>query len=52
VSRFVYGSNALVPDYVVKGGATYRIVSHHLGSPRLVVDTATGAVVQRLNYNS
>ncbi len=51
VARFVYGSSPLVPDYVVKGGSAYRILSDHLGSPRLVVDTATGAVVQRLAYD-
>ncbi len=51
VARFVYGSSPLVPDYLIKGGVTYRIVSDHLGSPRLVVDTGTGAVVQRLDYD-
>ncbi|WP_303900980.1 RHS repeat domain-containing protein [Thiohalomonas denitrificans] len=49
-ARFVYGSKANVPDYMEKGGTTYRIVSDHLGSPRLVIDTATGEVVQRMAY--
>ena len=30
---------------------TYRIISDHLGSPRLVVDTATGTVAQQLSYD-
>ena len=51
VSRFVYGTKANVPDYIIKGGVTYRIISDHLGSPRLVVDTTTGAVVQRIDYD-
>jgi RHS repeat-associated protein len=51
VSRFVYGSRPNVPDYMIRGGTTYRILSDHLGSPRLVVDTATGAVAQRLDYD-
>jgi RHS repeat-associated protein len=51
VARFVYGSSPLVPDYLVKAGTTYRIVSDHLGSPRLVVDTTSGAVVQRLDFD-
>ncbi len=51
VARFVYGSSPLVPDYVIKSGVAYRILSDHLGSPRLVVDTTTGAVVQRLDYD-
>ncbi len=50
VARFVYGSNPFVPDYMIKGSVTYRILSDHLGSARLVVDTATGVVVQRLDY--
>ncbi len=51
VSRFVYGTKANVPDYMVKSGVTYRIVSDHLGSPRLVVNTSTGAVAQRIDYD-
>jgi len=51
VSRFVYGTRANVPDYMVKGGTTYRIISDHLGSPRLVVDATTGAIVQRMDYD-
>ncbi len=51
VSRFVYGSKANVPDYMIKGGVTYRIISDHLGSPRLVVNTSTGAIVQRMDYD-
>ena len=29
----------------------YRIVSDHLGSVRLVVDSATGAIAQRIDYD-
>lgn len=55
VSRFVYGTRINVPDYMEsnKEGSwqTYRIISDHLGSVRLVVDAATGDVVQRLDYD-
>jgi RHS repeat-associated protein len=51
VSRFVYGEKVNVPEYVVKGGVTYRIITDHLGSPRAVVDTATGAVAQQIDYD-
>ncbi len=51
VSRFVYGTKANVPDYLIKAGITYRIISDHLGSPRLVVNTADGTVAQRLDYD-
>ncbi|MGK2858268.1 MAG: hypothetical protein ACSLFQ_13790 [Thermoanaerobaculia bacterium] len=30
VSRFVYGTRTNVPDYMIRGAATYRIVSDHL----------------------
>lgn len=52
VSRFVYATRAHVPDYFTRDGRTYRVVSDHLGSVRLVVDTADGAVVQRIDYDA
>ncbi|MDE2150598.1 MAG: RHS repeat-associated core domain-containing protein [Gammaproteobacteria bacterium] len=51
VSRFVYGSKFNVPDYMIKSGVTYRIISDQLGSPRLVVNSQTGEVVQRMDYD-
>jgi RHS repeat-associated protein len=51
VSRFVYVSKNNVPDYMVRGGITYRIVTDHLGSPRLVVNVADGSVIQRIDYD-
>lgn len=52
VSRFVYGTRSNVPDYLVRGGKTYRIVTDHLGSPRLVVETGSGDIVQRMEYDA
>jgi RHS repeat-associated protein len=40
-----------VPDYVLKDGATYRILSDHLGSPRLVINTSTNTLTQQLDYD-
>ncbi len=37
---------------MVKGGVTYRIISDHLGSPRLVVNTADGSIAQRMDYDT
>ncbi|NRF69157.1 hypothetical protein HLB44_19360 [Aquincola sp. S2] len=51
VALFTYAEKANVPEYMVKGGTTYRIVTDHLGSVRLVADTATGAVAQRIDYD-
>ncbi len=52
VSRFVYGSKSNVPDYLLKNGNTYRIISDHLGSPRLIIDIDTGVVVQKMDYDT
>jgi RHS repeat-associated protein len=36
---------------MVRGGVTYRLLTDPLGSVRLVVDTATGTIAQRLDYD-
>jgi RHS repeat-associated protein len=47
----------LVPDYLggvrreSKDGVTYRIISDHLGSVRLVVNSSTGDIVQKMEYD-
>lgn len=51
VATFVYGSRSNTPDFMYKAGSTYRIVSDHLGSPRLVVNTSTGAVAQAMSFD-
>jgi RHS repeat-associated protein len=51
VSHFIYASKSHVPNYMVKGGVTYRIIEDHLGSVRLVVNAADGAIAQRIDYD-
>jgi RHS repeat-associated protein len=51
ISTFVYAGPANVPQYLVKGGSTYRILTDHLGSPRLVVNVNDGAIVQKMDYD-
>jgi RHS repeat-associated protein len=51
VSRFVYATGINVPDYMVRGDSTYRLIRDHLGSVRLVVNVGSGAVAQRLAYD-
>jgi RHS repeat-associated protein len=51
VSRFVYGTRVNVPEYMSKAGVTYRILTDHLGSVRLVVNTTDGSVTQRIDYD-
>ncbi len=47
----VYGSKGNVPDYIKRGSTTYRLISDHLGSVRLVINTNTGVVEQRMDYD-
>lgn len=51
VSQFIYATGATAPDYMLSGGITYRIFSDQLGSPRLIVNTSTGAVTEQINFD-
>jgi RHS repeat-associated protein len=54
VSRFVYADKPNVPAYLIKYGnaaGTYRLLSDHLGSPRLVVNVSDATVAQRMDYD-
>jgi len=50
-TQFVYGLGKHVPDYMIKAGRTYRLITDHLGSVRLVVDASNGAVAERLTFD-
>jgi hypothetical protein len=50
VSRFVYAGGT-VPSYLIQG-ASSEIITDQLGSVRLVVNAASGAIVQRIDYDS
>jgi RHS repeat-associated protein len=52
VARYVYGTRPHVPDYMVRNDTTYRIISDHLGSVRLVVNASTGDVAQYIGYDT
>jgi hypothetical protein len=48
-ATFLYGTRAHVADaMVMTDGTVYRFITNHLGSVRLVVNAATGEVVQRM----
>ncbi len=51
VSQFIYASRATSPGYMLSVGGTYRIFCDHLGSPRSVVNTATGAIAEQITYD-
>jgi RHS repeat-associated protein len=50
-ARFVYGRRVNVPEYMVRGADTYRIVTDHLGTVRLVVNVVGGGIAQRIDYD-
>jgi RHS repeat-associated protein len=45
VARFIYGAKNSVPDILIRGANTYRIVSDQLGSPVLAINTANSSDV-------
>ena len=51
-SRFVYATRPTTPDFMIRGGITYRIITDHVGSPVRVVDARTGTTVQSISYDS
>ena len=51
VARYVYATRINVPDLMIIGDTVYRILTDPLGSPRLVIDTDTDEVVQRVDYD-
>ena len=52
VAAFVYGTRPNVPDLMLKGGVTYRIISNQLGSPVEVINTGTGAIAEQITYDA
>ncbi len=36
---------------MIKGDTLYRIISDHLGSPRLIINTQDGTIAQRMDYD-
>ena len=50
-TRYVYGTRTTVPDYMVRDGHRYRLVTDGLGSVRSVVDADSGAVEQEIDYD-
>lgn len=51
LKTFVYGSKINVPDYVNYNGKQYRIISDEVGTPRLIVDSQTGQIVESLRFD-
>ncbi|MFT5359260.1 MAG: RHS repeat-associated protein, partial [Polyangiales bacterium] len=49
--QYVYATRLNVPDLIIEGGVTYRVLTDQVGSVRRVVDTATGATVLEREYS-
>ena len=52
VSTFGYGLKGNVPDVLVRGGNTYRLVTDWRGSVRAVVEANAGTVVETIDYDA
>lgn len=48
---FTYATRINTPDYMTVGDREYKFIADHLGSPRLVVDSENGRVVQVIEYS-
>jgi RHS repeat-associated protein len=51
-TRYVYGTRVNVPEYLVRSGQSFRILTDYLGSVRVVVNTSDSTVVQRIDYDA
>ena len=51
-TRYIYTTKSNVPDFMFKGATLYRVISDERGSVRLVLNSSTGAVAQRLDYDA
>jgi RHS repeat-associated protein len=51
VSQFVYALGSASPAFMIRAGVVYRMLSDQLGSPRLIVNAATGAVAEQIDYD-
>jgi len=51
ISRYVYATGINLPNYLIKEGKTYRMITDHLGSLRLVVNVGEGTIAERVDYD-
>jgi RHS repeat-associated protein len=51
VSQFVYATGSNSPDYMISGGVSYRIFSDQRGSPRVIVNSSSGAIAEQIDYD-
>ncbi|HPA27414.1 MAG TPA: RHS repeat-associated core domain-containing protein [Acidobacteriota bacterium] len=51
IATYVYATHINVPDFIIRGASTYRVITDHLGSLRFAIDTSTGNIAQRMDYD-
>jgi RHS repeat-associated protein len=51
LQQYVYGKKSNLPDYIITGSGTYSVSSDQVGSPRVIVNVATGAVAEEITYD-
>ena len=51
ISRFGYDERGHLA-FVQRAGVTYRVITDQIGSPRVIVDSRTGSVVERISYDA
>jgi len=52
MARFVYATMPNAPDFMVlRDGTVYKFINDQRGSPRIIVNTATGAIAQQTYYD-
>lgn len=49
VARFGYGPSSHAPSFLARGGKTYLVAADDAGTPRAVIDAATGKVAEHLD---
>jgi RHS repeat-associated protein len=50
-ATYIYATHINVPDYIIKSGVTYRVITDHLGSLRFVINSSNGTIAQRIDYD-
>lgn len=51
IRQFIYGTKSNSPDLMIYNGREYKIISDQVGTPLLIVDTATGKVMTKYSYD-
>ena len=50
-SHFVYATRSHTPDYMIQGAVKYKFVHDHLGSVRMIINSASGEIKSKMSYD-